>query len=224
MHNSIIYFIFPKDETTDFLDEIFNHVSTKTEANITLHRIETISDHTSFLDKANDILPENGTIIFMGHGMSTALSGASIGTSSYGPFISESELSIFKNRKVVLLTCRSTEYLKQFGKDCGLKAGLGFPNLITDPYEILYPEEPERVNGIKNTDIDLFKKLLVDIVKYSLEEYIIEKLSFYEFYKRIKLRVQKALIQYYSLNPCKGKTPYGKMLYDLNDGISIIGN
>lgn len=224
MNNKRLHFIFPKDETTDFLNEIINYVQRETDVEIVVHRITTIDDHLIFLQKAEEILPANELIIFMGHGMSSALSGALIEGRSYGHFISEHQLTLFKNKKILLLSCRSNEYLHKFGFDAGIKAGIGFPNLITDSYELIYPDEPERVSGVTDVEIELFKTTIVDIVKYSLEDFIMRQLPFYQLFTRLKLRAQKKLLTFYSENAGKGKLPYGKMLYDLNEGIYIIGN
>lgn len=221
-----LHVVFPNDETTDFLKEISEYISNKTEAQITLHRLSTIQDHLSFKDQAQAIISQDSIVLFMGHGMSNALSGAIIGRDSYGPFITDNELSIFRNRKIILLTCRSNEYLKKFGKECGIKAGIGFPNLITDIYETYYPEDSERdrVYGISEVEINDFKKVITDIVKHSLEDFINNNLTFYQLYKRIQLYSRKNLIEFYKSKPFMGKLPYGKMLYDLNDGISLVGN
>lgn len=224
MANSHLHIIYPIDQTTDFLEEIIDHLYAETKSDIKLYRLETVMDHLNFIDDAENIFPDNCTIMFMGHGMSNALSGSVIGKESYGPFISENQLSVFKNKKVILLSCRSSQYLYKYGRECSLKAGLGFPNLITDPYEILYPDEPDRVNGILQPDIDAFKRILINTVKFSIEEYINDELSFYQLYKRIKLRSQRELMKFYNGNPKSGKLPLGKMIYDFNDGMFLLEN
>jgi len=224
MDNPSFHIIFPKDETTDFLQEIIDHIVDNTDADVVVHRIETINQHVDFFASAQMMIPADAIVLFMGHGMSSALSGAHTSEFAYGPFISDNQLSLFKERKVILLTCRSNEFLSNYGLPCGLKAGIGFPNLITDDYELIRPDEPERVNGVTNQNVQDFRRCLVDIIKFSIEDYINLKLSFYQLYKRIQIRAQRQLIQYYNTNQNQGKLPYGKMLYDLNHGVQFIGN
>ncbi|RZK26648.1 MAG: hypothetical protein EOO43_02185 [Flavobacterium sp.] len=224
MDSANFHFVFPKDETTDFLQEVIDHIIDNTEANVTIHRLSTVDEHVNFFANAQTLIPRNATIMFMGHGMSYAVSGAHTPDLTYGPYVSENQLSIFKDRKVVLLTCRSNEYLNNYGLESGLKAGIGFPNLITDDYELIHPDEPERVNGVTNQNVKDFRRCLLDIIKFSLEDYINLELSFYQLFKRIQIRVQRHLIGFYTNNRNLGKLPYGKMLYDLNHGIEFIGN
>ncbi|MDQ3192757.1 MAG: hypothetical protein M3Q58_14275 [Bacteroidota bacterium] len=224
MNNALLHVIFPKDGTTDFLEEIIDYLKNQTKAIITVHRINDLEQQLDFKSNIGDFIPINSNVLFIGHGTSSSLRGPVVPLNSFGPFFSESELSLFKTHRIILLTCRSSDYLKKYGKESGLKAGIGFPNLITDYYEIIYPEDPHRVTGLAESEIILFRNVLVDIVKFSLEEFINGNLSFFQLYKRIKLRSQKALIKFYNRNHDKGKLPYGKMLYDLNDGLGFIGN
>ncbi|MBW7941595.1 MAG: hypothetical protein H3C64_04170 [Candidatus Kuenenia stuttgartiensis] len=219
MRNNSIHFIHPVDDTTNFLSEILYYLQENTEVDITLFRLKEPEDHTNVL-KSIEQTSDATTIVFMGHGMSSALSGATVGTYSYGNFISEHALNVFKGKKVMLLTCRSNEYLKNYGRESRISAGIGFPNLVTDSYETLYPEEnADRINGIIESDIAQFRILLVNIVKFSLRDFILRDLSFHQLFTRLKLRSQKALLEYYRMNPKRGLIPYGKMLYDLNDGL-----
>jgi hypothetical protein len=224
MDSHKIHVVFPKDETTDFLQNIIDHVIDNTEADVYVHRLETPDDHRDFFATAQTAIPVSATVLYMGHGMSSALSGASTPEHSYGAYIKEGQLSLFKQRKTILLTCRSNEYLANYFGETNLKAAIGFPNLITDEYELYYPEESERVSGVTSTEIKAFRQHLLNIMKYSLEDFINSNLSFYQLYTRIKIRNQRSLINFYTDNPNKGILPFGKMLYDLDKGISFLGN
>jgi len=225
MDNNKIHIIFPKDESTNFLQEIIDYLIDEVDANLKVHRLETAKEHDRLLSNIDEDIPEGSLIIFMAHGTSTAISGAS--TSDYShpdALIQNEQLSVFKNRKVVLLTCRSNEYLKTYFNECNLSAAIGFPNLITDDLELVYPEQPERVSGVSKSDIIAFRELLVGLIKFSVEDLIKYDLPFYQLYTRIQTRVQRALAIFYEEQPGNTLLPLGKMIYDLNKGLCCFGN
>ncbi|RZL46415.1 MAG: hypothetical protein EOP00_15090 [Pedobacter sp.] len=225
MDDPKFHIVFPKDGTTDFLQGIIDYLIDEADADIKVHRLETAKEHEYFLSNAEEDIPDTAIVIFMGHGMSSALSGADTPEYSYnGAFIKNEQLSIFKNKKVILLSCRSTDYLETYFTECNLKAGIGFPNLITDIQDTYYPDDPDRVKGVLAPDILLFRQLIVDILKYSLEDFIKYNLPFYQIFTRIQLRVQRALINFYKENIGVELLPLGKMIYDLNKGLSFRGN
>lgn len=217
--------IHPNDESTRFLTEILYYLQEHTTAIIQSMRLESADDHLYFKKNVAVGIENSALIMFMGHGVSNALSGPSINGRDLGNLISGDELSMFTEKQILLLSCRSSEYLEMHGKKCGLKAGIGFPNLITESYELIGTEDPlDRIEGISEGDIAEFRKILVDIVKFSLADYLNYNLGFHQLFTRIQLRARKKLLAFYNETPNAGKLPLGKMLYDLNEGLYIIGN
>lgn len=220
MNSRKIHFIHPKDDSTDFLEEIYKYLSEKTNVEIKLLRLNNKNDHSDFFDIIPNI-PENELILFLGHGTSLGLSGAITSEFQYLEFITDNQLFVFKNKQIILLACRSNQYLKTHFNKCDLKTAIGFPNLITDVDEIQYHDDQIRVEGLTAEDIELFKIIIVDVMKYSLEDYINNNLSIHQFYNRIKLRIHKRLIKLYNETPNKGKLPLGKMLNDMVEGMNF---
>lgn len=218
MNNKIIHIIHPKDVTTDFLGEITSYIKEKTGVKINLLRLATKEDHLSFFEIVHKF-EENELILFLGHGTSTGLSGASTNDYEQIEFITEKQLKIFETKNIILLSCRSNQYLKKYFKECNLKSAIGFPNLITDSEEIEHHDDPERLDDVSKDDIELFKKAIVEIIKFSLEDYISKNLSTNQLFSRFKLRISKRIINLYNKNPNKGKLPLGKMLNDMVDGL-----
>lgn len=223
MNNKKIHIIHPKDSTTDFLNSITEHISKKTEVEINLLRLTSREDHSNFFESIHSI-DKNELILFLGHGTSTGLSGAITKEFENTEFITEKQLKIFKDKNVMILSCRSNQYLKSYFTECSIETAIGFPNLITDAAEIEHHDDPERLDDVSGEDIELFKEAIVDVVKFSLEDYVNNNLSINQFYNRIKLRINKRIINLYNKIPNKGKLPLGKMLNDMVDGMTFFTN
>lgn len=218
MNNKKINIIHPKDDTTDFLEEIYSYIKINTGVEINLLRLESKEDHVEFF-KLIHLFPNDELVLFLGHGTSTCLSGASTKEYELIEFISEKQLKVFEEKKVILLACRSDQYLKVFFENCNIKSAIGFPNLITDLNEVEYYHNSERLSNIIQGDIDIFKIAIVDVIKYSLEDFINNNLSFYQLFNRIKLRINKRVVKFYNTTPNKGKLPLGEMLNDMAIGL-----
>ncbi len=221
MNSKKINIIHPKDDTTDFLEEIYLYLKENTSAEINVIRLTTKEDHSSFFEFIHEI-DNNELILFLGHGTSSGLSGARTNFYQSDAFITERQLSVFKNKNLILLSCRSNQYLNTYFKDCGLKSSIGFPNLITDFQEIEEHDDPKRVEDITKEDIELFKNSIVNIVKYSLEDFILNNLTVFQLFNRIKLRTNKRIIKFYIEISNQGKLPLGKMLNDMVDGLIFL--
>lgn len=218
MNNLIIHIIHPKDDSTDFLEEIYSYIKEKTKIEINILRLETKVDHSNFYDIIPTI-PDNELILFFGHGTSIGLCGARTKEYEEIEFITNRQLKVFEEKNVVLVTCRSNQYLKTHFEECILKSAIGFPNLITDFEEVEYHDNPKRVEDIKLEDIDAFRYMIVQIMKYSLEDYINNDFTTLQLFNRIKLRINKRVINLYHGTPNKGKLTLGKMLNDMVDGL-----
>lgn len=221
MNNKIIHIIHPKDDSTNFLVAIYSYLLENTDAKINILRIANKEDHSNFYDIIPKI-PNNELILFFGHGTSFGLSGARTKEYEEIEFITLKQLKVFADKNIILLTCRSNQYLKTHFDECIIKSAIGFPNLITDFEEVEYHDDPKRVENIKQEDINIFRNMIVGIIKYSLEDYINNNLTIQQLYNRIKLRINKRVINLYIETPNKGKLILGKMLNDMIDGLIFL--
>lgn len=204
--------IHPVDETTDFLCEIYDHLSSES---FNLLRIATRQDHSLFFENP----PKEDVVLFLGHGTSTALNGAMTSAYEHKIFISETQLTVFEGKDVILFSCRSDQYIRKFFNSSKLRTAIGFPNMITDKDEIEHYEDPERAEGLTKDDIEIFRKILVTIMAGSLKDFIEKDLSVIEFLNRIIIRTNVAIIKLFknpNLNP-----PLGKMLLDFRKGLMM---
>lgn len=215
--------IYPKDVSTDFLEEIIQIVSENHSRALVLYRLSSNEEHSEIFE----IVPSfsnDDLIIFLGHGTSTALSGANHGTLNYGPFISESQMKIFYEKKILLLSCRSSDFIRSFAYTSGVNSALGFPNLITDKEELEYPEDEEEIAGVTEDDILNFRKVIVRVVAKSLNDYCKDSLSFYELYNRIRFRTTLEISLLYKDSFEGSDSPLGRMIRLMRDKMLFIGN
>ena len=189
-----ILIVHPNDKTTKFLDKIKNHL------------IETFSDqvhhfniypneqsHQTCLDRIS-IHPENGLVIFLGHGRTDKLYGSKgdfYGNAEFvsqeakdenpdayyynDNFINESNAVVFKNKKVFCLACNSNDKIATFSVDSGAKSFLGFGDIPTSLSE--FEDKEEKVTN------DLVVKMKTElnyIIKRSLSMSIERGFTFEE--------------------------------------------
>lgn len=223
MVNSKVHIFFPKDESTFFLESIIEHlVITIDNEKLKIYRPSNRDEHSDFFDYIHEI-PKDDLIVFLGHGTSVTLAGASTREYENPTWITHSQLSVFKEMRVLLLSCSSNEYLENHAEDCGLKAGIGFPFLLTDLDEMIDSNNTEYLSGeIVGSDIELFKHTITKVIKESLEDYLITELSFYLFYKRIKLRLNKELL-IANKNQYERESVHSQMIRNMRDKMFLIG-
>jgi len=223
MMGNKVHIFFPKDSSTDFLNSIIEYLTDKVDdEKIIIYRLTKREEHSDFFNYIYKI-PKNELIVFLGHGTSVALAGASTSEYENPTWISHKQLMAFEDLRVVLMSCRSNEYLKNYAKDCKLKAGIGFPFLLTDIDEINESDNIEQFSGeINERDIELFRKTISNVIEKSIEDYLISELNFHSLYKRIELRLNKELL---TINKSKfGKESlHSQMIRDMRDSMYIMG-
>ncbi|RIJ48700.1 hypothetical protein D1614_09205 [Maribellus luteus] len=221
--SKLLHIIHPKDNSTDFLEEIHTYLSEKYEERIHVSRLHTREDH-NYIFKQMRQMPTDTLYLFFGHGTSTCLSGAITRDFEYPQYISDEQLQVFEGKNVVLLSCRSDQYLQKYFKQCNLKSAIGFPNMITDDIETEYPEPESFEEKVTSEDILAYRKILVDVMKYSLDDYLKGNFSSSQLIDRMRLRINRKLINFYKENPNKGHLPFGMMLSELANDVSYFSN
>lgn len=190
-----ILIIHPYDKTTLFLNELKNHLANKFEDIITIINVETNeSSHIKCLETIN-AFPEDGLIIFLGHGRSDSLAGskgdwftpnAGLEEIANEPdlfyfketFIGKNNISVFKDKKVFCLSCRSAEKVADYSAQNGVKCFLGFGNIPTSEFEFI---EEVTVDVVKAMQIELNY-----IIKTSLSICIEKELTFENLIEHIR--------------------------------------
>ncbi|MCT4645794.1 MAG: hypothetical protein N4A74_12475 [Carboxylicivirga sp.] len=112
-----------------------------------------IDNVEAVINKIKD-LPENSDILFVGHGASHCLYGA-INEGDKEVFINSANVDIFKNKNIIVLACRSSEFLND--NRGVLKSYLGFGNIPSDWEEVLAERDLGDANYLSTIDEDDLK-------------------------------------------------------------------
>jgi hypothetical protein len=242
MHKPLLI-VHPEDSTTGFLDKIKNHLNNEL-AHLT-HHYNVKPNENSHINCLKDILdhPENGLILFMGHGRSNYLYGAK-GKSFDNAFISDDakkehlqdyfykekfitfdNIDTFKNKKVFCLTCNSNGKIGVEAIKKGAKVFLGFGDLPTS-IEELKEQGEENKPGTSLASIERVLKTEINyIVKKSITIGIKKKQTFEQLYDLIRF-ITNQRIAYYLVDQKKvsERKLIANYLYNFKQGVVIYGN
>lgn len=187
-----ILIIHPNDKTTSFLDKIKNYLIEKFEEQVHHFNIyPNEKSHQSCLERIS-VHPENGIIIFLGHGRTDKLYGSKGDLFSNSEFVSEEakyenpdtyyyndnfihegNIDVFARKKVFCLACNSNSKIANFAIDKGAKSFLGFGDIPTSLSE--FEDKEEKVT---NNLVVKMKTELNYIIKTSLALSIEKRLTF----------------------------------------------
>lgn len=200
-NNSKTLILFPKDSTTDFLEEVVVHLfQTVHSALFSLMRIEPSDEsHQYSLEQIQNSVHD--TILFLGHGTSDSLSGACEGKYRKEKFITTKDFGVFNGKRLILVSCDSCTLIRK-GKAYGFKEAIGFGDLPTDWNDIHSAREADinAYKGFTEQTIESFRNCLVEIVKYSIPDFLNNNLTLSEFYNLIFLRINKRIARHYIAN------------------------
>ena len=185
----MLYFIYPKDETTEFLEPIYLEVlNAFGEEIVTLISFEKNSYKENF-DLVRE-LPSGSNIIFIGHGRDNRLYG--LFDESFTPFIESNKMWVFNEKNLFALACESTHLLTYCFHRTSISHSIGFGNLPTSTEEVDEIKKIKHLN-ITDDDIDEFKSIIVEVASLSIIKFYKESLCFSHIYKHLRLLLNKKM-------------------------------
>lgn len=238
MSEKKILIVHPYDKTTLFLESIKGGLKANFESNLHLFNIETNDkSHEDCLDTISNH-PENGLIIFLGHGRSDALYGSK--GDEYSPslgfeevstfphlyyfnesFISKKNVNVFSGKKIFCLACNSNDKIAQYAMEFGAKTFLGFGNIPSSSEEFV----ADGFSNVTNEIVNSMKLELNYIIKRSLEYSISKSYNFEQLLNIMHFitnqRITEYLIEKKDFNERYILTDY---LYQLKKDITIFGD
>lgn len=226
---SKIVCIFPNDDTTAFLGELIKILKKSFPQKVVCYKIKpTIDAHEACLQKVLKSSPKN-LILYLGHGQSDKLSGASAGNTVSNNqeyelfrkkgFINQQNIDVFSNKKVICLSCNSNEKLGQYAlsKNCQCFVGFGF--IPTDWLD----ETP-----CTPRDVDLFRQMLCALMADAIIYAIKHQFNFDQFEKVLKIMTNQAIFTKSHRNHTYAGAQHDywidENLYKLKDEVKIFGN
>lgn len=166
MAEKSILIIHPYDKTTFFLNDLKNHLVQIFRDDIIVFDIGTNDESHIECIKVINSHPENGLIIFLGHGRSDAIAGSK--GDWFTPdaeweelakhpdlfyyketFIGKNNSNILKGKKVFCLSCRSREKISEYLAENEVTTFLGFGDIPTSFGEFNEHVTPAAVNAMQ---------------------------------------------------------------------------
>lgn len=125
---SDLFFIHALDKTTSFLSVFQEHFRTN------FFVIEPNKDSVDNSIKYLQEIPANSAVIFLGHGHSTGLYTPEAVSFKKYTFVDKSNgKDLFANKKVILLSCRSSEFISRINLSNQI---IGFGNILSSVEEL----------------------------------------------------------------------------------------
>ena len=132
----------------------------------------------------------------------------------------EDAKQIFKGKKIILLSCFSSEFITSLNNE--FNTAIGFGNILTSRAE-LSPYDYNKYNYDDFRCIDDFKSKLVELFKTSIIEAYTMNYTFLRLYNSLKLRINKIICQC-SLSKDKTVQLVGDLMFDLKKEMTISGD
>ena len=234
-----IFVIHPYDKTTTSLKEISDFLHEKLGDVVDYYEISANDySHRDCLEKLES-KDENNLIIFMGHGRSDSLYGArgdnfeaadfiSIEAIDENPnlyyknesFICSETTTIFNNKKVFCLSCRSNEHIATTAISNEAISFLGFGEI---------PSSFEEIQNVDKTILEdiseIVNKEIIYIIKKSLMFSIVNNYNFEQLCNLIKF-VSQQRISDYLVNQKTNHNRYNiaNILYNFKSNVKVFGD
>lgn len=158
---SKILCIYPQDQTTAFLEPVYDELCQRFGAE-GLKGDPTEDD--DYFESLTSLVQEAETIVFLGHGSSGVLYGI-----NFNMLICEENgnIDLLRHKHLILFACHSGDFIKRQG----LSNALGFGEIPTSDYDV----ENVKLHGLpikdlNDSDVEYIKAAIVSIWKNSLAE------------------------------------------------------
>lgn len=206
------------DETTKFLDVFKNHFKDN------YYTIETSNESIENSIEFMKQIPENSTLVFLGHGHSSGLYSPET-TNFEKKIIIDISLGneIFNNKNTILLSCNSNQFIRKISK---FNSIIGFGNIISSMTEVSI--EAEHLTGIyrnvNNNDIDFFNKSYSESIIFALKKIINSEYSFEDFPKIVEFYINKKINKILLNKGIKNRIEISKLLFEFRNEMLLIKN
>lgn len=189
----MLYIIYPRDPSTDFLLTIYRNLVEKFGQEIVkIHYVEANVESYQEIKIIIQNIPVGSHLLFMGHGQDDCLYGAEDAIFEKKPLIKRSELSVFKGKYLFLLSCFSFELLRTSLGHSGIINSIGFGSLPTEKIEV---DSSKKLTsqGVNENVIHRFKSILIEIVSSSFIYFLQYNVQFSELSSYFLLLLNKKI-------------------------------
>lgn len=181
------YLIYPNDSSISFMDPILNNLRIYINSGL-LILINCEPNLGSYQESLKQIsgIAGNSRVIFIGHSTASILYGGKSCDFDKRPLIELSQMSIFKNVELFLISCFSEKLLKSSRKHRNYSKCLGF-GLLPSELDEVEAHPAMRKLSLDQNDINVFKENLADVFCSVLGFMISNNTSLDEAYNYFKI-------------------------------------
>jgi hypothetical protein len=207
--------IYPPDSTINFLEPILTKISPNI---FKLYREDSSEKSFGTLTK----FPNINVIIFLGHGNDVNLFGVDQNGIQEAQLHKNDAKEKFKNKKIICLSCKSSEYLSYIKEE--FEVAIGFGNIITDKKEAINNVgDYVKYNYNDFKCIEIFRDRLVVLFANTMNDAFHYNLSFIQLFNLLRLRINKSICNS-SLSSDKEERLAGELMFDLKKEMRLMGN
>lgn len=212
----MIYVAFAIDPSTEFLRAIPEALKS---ISIEFEPIEIHPNFESYRSSFDRIagLPDNSTILFLGHGSAGCLYGGENPNFKKKSFVKIEQMEVFRNKKLLAVACDSSDLLKRSLR-CGIRRAIGFKQLPTEMREI---EDSKLLNKtvVGQSDLEQYRNALIELISEALIFYSSESgedfCTTYDYLRLlINKRINNAILE--ENNPA-----FADILFGMKAGMSL---
>lgn len=208
--------IYPSDPSTQFLKEIVHKIKVLISTEINEAKPNEYPETVEFLRSKS----VSETVLFLGHGFSNGLyGGCYVAAGRQVLFNREIANELFRDKKVVLFACRSSELIESMKET--FNVAIGFGNIKTAKEDLQDKREKKKYSD--HNSLRIFRERLVILFSNSITESIMKEYNFKQFYNSLKLRINKNICLL-SLSHEPNERLAGELMFELKRDILLIGN
>lgn len=165
----MIYFIYPEEESIEFLFEIVQVFGDKF-GHDQYGIIKIYANEESYEEAINQVkmLPKGTTFVFLGHGHPNQLYGVFNDSNNKLVWVEGNKIDVFNNKRLLAVACDSAVLLGKTFHHTSIIAAIGFGDMPTEEVEIRQNKNKYKGLDITVKDLTQFKQVIVRVISKSL--------------------------------------------------------
>lgn len=215
---SKLYFIHALDKTTSFLTVFREHFG---ESFYTIEPNETsVKNSIEYIQE----IPENSIVVFLGHGHSTGLYTPEASSFEKYIFIDKFNVNeLFINKKVILLSCRSSEFVTKINLANQI---IGFGNILSSTDELMVEADLETgvYRNLSEDDINFFNSAYCFAIINALKNYKKGSYNFKQLPNLIEFYINQKINEILLKKDIKNRVEIARLLFEFRNEMLFLKN
>lgn len=206
----------PSDPSIKFLNEIIETAKRTISCEIDKVMPEKYKTTLDLINSSH----KSKTLLFLGHGFSEGLYGGCYVAEGKQVLLRKDKAEVlFKDKKVILFSCRSSEFIATFSET--FEVAIGFGDIKTTKDDLTSKHDKKKYRDLNS--IRIFRESLVNLFISSFVESSEMKYTFLEYYNSLKLRINKCICKF-SLSEDPNERLAGELMFELKKEMILVGN